>query len=210
MTAQWHDTLASVPDGPAILLANEFLDALPIRQWRRAPDGWTERFVDLDGPHDLAAEPPERETTEWSEAAAEFVRDTAMRVRTFGGAALFVDYGGEGVENSLQALRDGKPADPFTDPGECDLTAHVDFAGLADIARHAGAAVFGPIPQGLFLTRLGLQHRTGVLARGRDVRGAAALLDGAARLSEPGGMGRLFKVLAITHPDLPEPAGFSA
>lgn len=210
VTAQWHDTLATVPGGPIILLANEFLDALPIRQWRHATNGWTERFVDIDGPHDLPAEPPPREATEWSDAAADFVRDTAARVRKFGGAALFVDYGGEGVEHSLQALRDGKPADPFVDPGEADLTAHVDLAGLAGVARQAGAAVWGPIPQGLFLTRLGLQHRTGVLARGRDVRGAASLLDGAARLSEPGGMGRLFKVLALSHPSLPEPAGFSA
>lgn len=211
LTATWHDALDTVPAGPMLLLANEFLDALPIRQARPGPDGFTERFVAdgkaVDLPSDL---PPTDGVVEWSDASAAFTRAVAMRVAADGGAALIVDYGDEGVNDSLQALRGGKPADPYADAGSPDLTAHVDFAALALVARDAGAAVAGPLPQGLFLTRLGLHHRTAQLARGQDVRGAAALLDAAARLAEPDRMGRLFKVMAVTHPDLPEPAGFSA
>ncbi len=212
LPATWHDALDTVPPGPTLLLANEFLDALPICQARPGPDGlFTERFVAdgmaVDRPSDL---PPTDGVVEWSDASAAFVRNIAVRVSADGGAALLVDYGDEGVNDSLQALHDGKPADPYADAGSADLTAHVDFAALALVAKDAGATVWGPVPQGLFLTRLGLHHRTGQLARGKDARGAAALLDGAARLAEPDRMGRLFKVMAITHPDLPEPAGFSA
>ena len=212
LAATWHDRFDTVPTGPTLLLANEFLDALPIRQARPGPDGvFTERFVADGRPVDLPSDlPPTDGVVEWSDAAAAFVRAVAMRVAADGGAALLVDYGDEGVDDSLQALRAGKPADPYADVGAADLTAHVDFTALALVARDAGAAAAGPLPQGLFLTRLGLHHRTGQLARGTDARGAAALLDAAARLAEPDRMGRLFKVMAVTHPDLPEPAGFSA
>ena len=210
LAATWHDGLDTVPPGPLLLLANEFLDALPIRQVRRGPDGFAERFVADGVAVDVASEPPPSDVVEWSEASQAFVASVADRVAAGGGAALLVDYGGEGLADSLQALRHGKPADPFVDAGTADLTAHVDFAALARGAAGRGAAVWGPVPQGLFLTRLGLQHRTAQLARGQGLVRAAALLDGAARLTEPDRMGRLFKVLAITHPELPEPAGFSA
>ncbi len=110
--------------------------------------------------------------------------------------------------DSFQALRDGRPASPFSEPGTADLTAHVDFAVLARVARAAGAAVHGPVPQGVFLTRLGLFQRTGRLAQTQPPARAAALVQAAQRLAEPDRMGRLFKAMAVCHGGLPCPAGF--
>ena len=123
---------------------------------------------------------------------------------------MFLDYGpaASAPGDSLQALRAGRPADPLADPGEADLTAHVDFAALARVARSAGAAAHGPAPQGPFLARLGLFQRTGRLARTQPPARAAALVQAAQRLAEPDRMGRLFKALAVCHPGLPTPAGF--
>ena len=128
------------------------------------------------------------------------------------GAALFLDYGPEHSTpgDSLQALRDGQPADPLTDPGTADLTAHVDFAAFAAAARAAGAATHGPVAQGLFLTRLGLFQRTDRLARTQPPIQALALIEAARRLAEPDQMGRLFKALALCSPGLPTPSGFEA
>jgi SAM-dependent MidA family methyltransferase len=146
---------------------------------------------------------------EYPEAALSLVSGLAARLITTGGAALFLDYGPEcsAPGDSLQALRDKRPADPLAEPGSADLTAHVDFSRLAEAARAAGAAVFGSLPQGIFLARLGLFQRTGALARKNPAR-AGALQTAAARLAEPNRMGRLFKAMAICHPALPAPAGF--
>jgi NADH dehydrogenase [ubiquinone] 1 alpha subcomplex assembly factor 7 len=124
--------------------------------------------------------------------------------------ALFLDYGPteSAAGDSLQALRDGKPADPLAEPGSADLTAHVDFAALSRAAQAAGAAVHGPLAQGLLLTRLGLFQRTDRLARGLSATKAFALIESARRLAEPDRMGRLFKALAICHPACPVPPGF--
>ncbi|HYZ64603.1 MAG TPA: SAM-dependent methyltransferase, partial [Acetobacteraceae bacterium] len=100
-------------------------------------------------------------------------------------------------------------ADPLAEPGAADVTAHVDFAGLARTASRNGAAVHGPIPQGIFLARLGLFQRTDRLARAQPPARASALIQSAQRLAEPAAMGRLFKVMAICHPSLPVPAGFA-
>ena len=128
------------------------------------------------------------------------------------GAALFLDYGPEhsAAGDSLQALRDGRPADPLASPGTADITAHVDFSAFAAAARDTGATTHGPIPQGVFLTRLGLFQRTDRLARGQPPARAAALIDAARRLAEPNRMGRLFKALAVCHPGCPTPPGFEA
>ena len=215
--AVWHDALEEVPPGPFLLLANEFLDALPIRQFVRRGDGWTERFV--DGGNFIERKPasaPDEgdaddgaivEVCEPTRAIADHV---ARRVLRDGGAALFLDYGPaeSAPGDSLQALHAGRPANPLAEGGSADLTAHVDFAALARVARSAGATVHGPAPQGLFLTRLGLFQRTGRLAQTQPPARAAALVQAAQRLAEPDRMGRLFKALAICHPDLPCPAGF--
>ena len=216
--ATWHDALEDVPPGPMLLIANEFLDALPIRQFVRRGAGWAERFVDGGKAVEQPATAPELDGAEADEGAvmelckpARAVADhVARRVMRDGGAALFLDYGPaeSAPGDSLQALHAGQPASPLVEPGNADLTAHVDFAALARVARAAGAAAHGPVPQGLFLTRLGLFQRTGRLAQPQPPLRAAALVQAAQRLAEPDRMGRLFKALAICHPDLPCPAGF--
>jgi len=217
--ATWHNALEDVPPGPMLLVANEFLDALPIRQFVRRGAGWAERFVDgsafAEQPTaapDLDAHADEGAVMEICEPARAVVEHVARRVLRHGGAALFLDYGpAESASgDSLQALQAGRPTSPLVEPGSADLTAHVDFASLARVARAAGAAVHGPTPQGLFLTRLGLFQRTGRLAQTQPPLRAAALVQAAQRLAEPDRMGRLFKALAICHPALPCPAGFEA
>jgi NADH dehydrogenase [ubiquinone] 1 alpha subcomplex assembly factor 7 len=146
------------------------------------------------------------------EPAIAFARSLGSRLTARPGAALFLDYGPEhsAPGDSLQALRDGRPAEPLSEPGTADLTAHVDFATVASTARDAGAATHGPLAQGLFLTRLGLFQRTDRLARTQPPVRAAALIDAARRLVEPDRMGRLFKALAVCHPACPPPPGFEA
>ncbi len=163
--ATWHDRIADLPAGPLLLIANEFFDALPIRQFVRRADGWRERFVDdarfVECPADLPPGAialggvPADAVVEIGETACGIARWLARRVRGEGGAALIIDYGRKpsGAGDSLQALRDGRPADALGDPGTADLTAHVDFAALAEAARAAGADTHGPVSQGAFLTR---------------------------------------------------------
>jgi NADH dehydrogenase [ubiquinone] 1 alpha subcomplex assembly factor 7 len=215
--ASWHVTFEEVPPGPMILLANEFLDALPIRQFVHRPSGWTERFVAAGGRFiERPSSPPGREAPlgmviELCEPALRLASLLGARLRTTTGAALFIDYGpaASAPGESLQALRDGRPANPLANPGTADLSAHVDFQAFAATARAAGAMISGPVPQGLFLTRLGLFQRLDRLARGRSPAVAAALLAAGRRLAEPAAMGRLFKVLGLSQPDRPELPGFS-
>lgn len=214
--AIWHDRLEGLPPGPLLLIGNEFLDALPIRQFVRRDGGWTERFV-ADGRFverqaaDPGREAPEGAVVELCEPALAAAAWLGARLRREGGAALLLDYGpGQSAPGeSLQAIRAGRPADPLANPGEADLTAHVDFAALADAARAAGGVAHGPVPQGLFLARIGLFQRTDRLARGQKPARALALIEAARRLAEPARMGRLFQALAITAPDAPVPAGFA-
>ena len=219
--AVWHDSLDTVPQAPMILLANEFLDALPIRQFVRREEGWTERFV-ADGtwveqPTDGAGVPPGRDAAvgqivELNEPARAFVSSLAQRVRRHPGVALLVDYGParSAAGDSLQALARRKPVDPLSPAGSADLTAHVDFADMAQTARSAGAAVQGPVTQGAFLSALGVFERTEALARGRPEVQAAALRAGTRRLTGAAAMGDLFKVLAVTSPDCGALPGFAA
>ena len=187
-TATWHDDLDTVPDQPMILVANEFLDALLIRQFVRRGTGWTERFVNggewIEQPADPADVPKGRVTTEGAivevnEPARAFIADIAGRFQRHPGAALFLDYGPEcsAAGDSLQALADRRSVNSLCSPGSADLTAHVDFADLAVIARTQGASVQGPVPQGPFLTALGLFQRTERLARG-SIAGAGVGVGG--------------------------------
>jgi SAM-dependent MidA family methyltransferase len=212
----WHDAVDTLPDGPLILLGNEFLDALPIRQLVRRGSGWTERFV---GPSGFIEEPADcspdidatdGEVAERCESAEALAVALAARAVRRPGAALFLDYGpaNSGTGNSLQAIAGGRPADPLGLPGAADLTAHVDFARFADAARTAGAQVHGPVPQGLFLARLGLFRRANQLARHLSPKRAAATMEGARRLGEPDRMGRLFKAIALVSPGTDVLAGF--
>jgi len=199
-SAVWHDRVEDMPPGPMVSLANEFLDALPIRQLRGDGEAFVVQGERVWWP---ASDAPIQETCE---PALGIVRTLAARDAT----ALFLDYGptDSAPGDSLQAIRDGAPADPFIDPGTADLTAHVDFAALARTARAAGAAVYGPVPQGKFLASLGLFQRTGILARIQPPAKAGAMIEAAQRLAEPNRMGRLFKAMAICHPGLPTPPGF--
>ena len=211
--ARWHDRAEDLPPGPMILLANEFFDALPIRQFVRRADGWRERYVhdgrftEQPGP-DLGPA-PEGVVREINEAGAALAGMLGARLAAQGGAGLILDYGPAetGFGDSLQALRDNAAADPLATPGEADITAHVDFAALAAAARAQGADAHGPLPMGLFLQRLGLMTRSAMLARAAPAQ-AGAILAAAQRLVAPEGMGRLFKALALTHPALPIPTGF--
>jgi SAM-dependent MidA family methyltransferase len=214
--AAWHDDLASLPTGPMLLIGNEFLDALPIRQFIRRDGAWLERhvaegrFVELPTSDPPATTAPEAAVQEVGEAAQAVVAGLARRLKAQGGASLFLDYGPaqSGLGESLQAVRgQATGLDPLAEPGTADLTAHVDFAALARTAQAAGAAAQGPLPQGLFLQRLGLMTRAAMLARTRP-RLAGEILSGAERLVAAEGMGRLFKALAICDPALPTLPGF--
>lgn len=222
---RWHDSIATIPAGPAIVIANEFLDALPVRQFVRLVDGWHERTVGLDGdrltfmPGSPIADPPLEPAhaqapagaiVEVSPASRELVAAIAGRVAAQGGAALFIDYGApaSGIGDTLQAVREHQKVDPLAQPGESDLTTHVDFAAMARVARATGGAAHGPVPQGLFLNRLGIAARAAMLlrhatpAQRRDIAAACERLIGEAQ------MGSLFQVLAITAPGAPTPPGF--
>ncbi len=215
--AAWHDDLSTLPAGPLLLVANEFLDALPVRHFVRRGERWMERhveagrFVELpaeDTPS-LPVEAPEGAVKEVSEAALAWTAAAAARVAS-GGAALVIDYGpaASAFGETLQAMAAHRTGlDPLEEPGSRDLTAHVDFAAHAVAARAAGAAVFGPLPQGLLLQRLGLMTRAAMLARARP-RLAGDILSGAERLVAAEGMGRLFKALALCDHRLGIPPGF--
>ncbi|MDE2005507.1 MAG: SAM-dependent methyltransferase [Rhodospirillales bacterium] len=214
--AVWHDKLDTLPDAPIFLLANEFLDALPVRHFVRRGDGWTERYV-ADGIFvEREAEPPPEGTVEDGAVreiclpARAFAAALGRRIAAQGGAALLIDYATDTANpgGSLQAIRDGAPSDPLVAPGSADLTAHVDFAAFAASARAAGVAVHGPVAQGTLLLRLGLAERTARLARDQPPDRAALLEAAARRLAAPHRMGRLFRALALTRAGAPPPPGF--
>lgn len=221
---EWHDDLAAVPDGPMILVANEFFDALPIRQLQRLPDGWHERLVDLDrnpggdGPGfrfvvspgrsagAALLDPGVREGAAVGAIAeicpAGFAISAAIgaRLKAEGGAALLIDYGTarSATGDSFQSLKVHRFHDPLTAPGEADLTAHVDFQALARAATQAGALAHGPVGQGGFLTALGIEARAETLRKA----GASDVDAALHRLIDAEEMGNLFKLLALTGPTL--------
>ncbi|MGO8915961.1 MAG: class I SAM-dependent methyltransferase [Stellaceae bacterium] len=226
----WHDSLASLPDGPVILLANEFLDALPIRQVLRGERSWHERLVTLDAdgetlafavdaaPSAAAALVPPRlrdappgSLCELRPAALSLAAGLGARLARQGGIALFIDYGywPSACGDTLQALARHRRHGVLADPGAADLTAHVDFAALATAARAAGARAWGPVPQGGFLAALGLAERAAALIARASQEQVAAIESGCRRLIDPAEMGTLFKVLALADPALPAPAGIA-
>jgi len=221
--ATWHDDVSSLPaDRPLIVVANEFFDALPIRQLVRALDIWHERFVACQDllflpiagkpvpteiiPEALRDAPP-GSVIETSPASVAVMGALAAMIARQGGAMLAIDYGYEGpaIGDTLQAVRGHRFANPFDQPGEQDLTAHVDFATLAAAAQAGGAHAFGPVGQGALLTALGIDARAAALARAAPDRADAITAD-RERLTVA--MGSLFKALAITAPGWPAPAGF--
>ena len=223
--AQWHYDLSTLPPyGPILLVANEFLDALPVRQLVNTEDGWRERMVVPEGdkfvcmaggqPMDVAV-PEMRRTApsgtiiETNPGAAATVYEVAGRLIEQGGAALFIDYGYETVRDgsTLQAVRQHLKVDPFVSPGEADLTAHVDFASLAPIAQSRGCRWLGTVPQGRWLRNLGIEARAQTLAE-QAPHHAGAIAAAQDRLVGEGQMGLLFKVMGLAAPTWPGGAGF--
>lgn len=225
--ATWHANLSSLPEGPLLLIANEFFDALPIRQFQKTPSGWAERVIGLAEagkrlqwglgrnlppilpfPQDA----PEGAIAELSPAGASITRDISRRVAGHGGAALIIDYGyGEtATGDSFQAVKQHRPVDPLETPGDADLTAHVDFQALAATAEKAGAKAHGPADQGVFLKALGIRERTEALARTATPAQRRQLLAAVERLTSSAQMGTLFKALALTPTASSTPAGFPA
>ena len=202
--AHWHEAIEDIPAKPLLLVANEFLDALPIRQHV----GGIERRV-LVAAGGLAFD-RDGEIVETSPARDEAVSAIATCVAAKGGVAVFVDYGHErsGPGDTLQAVHGHGYAPVLANPGEQDLTSHVDFEAVADAARQAGASVTPVVPQGEWLIRLGIEARAQALSRAHPDRAAEvqAALD---RLTGREQMGQLFKLLAIHSPDWPMPAGFA-
>ena len=218
----WHESLMTVPAGPLLLVANEFLDALPIRQFERQADGWHERCVGLDARSDLAfvdgpklsaeglAAWPTGSVAEHRPAARILARDLGQRLAQHGGAALFIDYGyfPPAPGDTLQAVVHHQRHDPLRDPGTADLTAHVDFADFAAAATAGGAHTWGPVSQARFLKALGIDVRGRRLTAGKDAQQQAQIESGCRRLLDETQMGTLFKALALTGRDAPTPAGF--
>lgn len=210
LKADWFDRVEAIPDDrPLIVIANEFFDALPIRQF----DGQGgERAVGLDGDGFAPVTLPARGMTagETGEAGSAIMAQFADRVRRHGGAVLVIDYGYSQTQalDSLQALRHHAAADPFAHPGESDLTAHVDFTALARAA--GGLPISGPVPQGVWLARLGIEARAAQLRGSAAPATAATIAAALVRLTAPTQMGNLFKAMAVTAPYWPVPAGFDA
>ena len=223
--AQWHHDLSSLPMyGPLLFVANEFLDALPVRQLVRVAEGWRERMVDWqDGrflpvagnkPMDAAIPPslrdsPEGTLVETSPAQSAVVYEIAGRLVDQGGVALLIDYGHDHPRtgSTLQALRNHTKVDPFSMPGEADLTCHVDFAAMANAALSRGARHMGTVTQGRFLRDLGIETRAANLAAYAPEH-ADALESAKQRLIAEGQMGALFKVMGLAAPEWPDGAGF--
>lgn len=221
-----HDDIDDMPDnGASIIVANEFFDALPVHQYVRTSDGWRERMVERQGARlvPVPGEAPaddlvpaalrsaaEGSIIETASVSAAIMQRGAFRLARQGGAMLVIDYGYSGpvVGDTLQAVKAHRFADPFADPGEVDLTTHVDFTALADAARSAGAAVSPVATQGDWLQRMGIDARLQSLAASAPDR-AEELKGQRDRLVAADAMGELFKVMAITAPGWPAPAGFS-
>ena len=225
--AEHHDEIADLPDdGAIVVVANEFFDALPVHQYVRTPAGWRERMVERVAGK-LAAVPGKAPAddsvpvalrghgdgsiVETAPASAAIMQGCGFRLARQGGAMLVVDYGyrGPAVGDTLQAVKAHRFTDPFADPGEADLTTHVDFTALAHAARRAGVHVAGPTGQGTWLQAMGIDTRLAALAGAAPDR-AEELTAARNRLVEPDAMGELFKVMAITAPGWPPPAGFEA
>jgi SAM-dependent MidA family methyltransferase len=226
--AYWHGAFEDIPAGPIIVIANEFVDALPVHQAVKQADGWRERVVEIGADGNLcfglAREPlphfdtglprvlrqsPEGSIFEWR--SDRFALELGRRVRTEG-AALILDYGHMrcGLGETLQAVAGHAYTDPLRAPGEADLTAHVDFEALAQSAESIGGQIHGPILQRELLYRLGIENRAAALKAGAGRDKALEIDMALSRLTASGaqGMGELFKALAIADPKLGPLPGF--
>jgi NADH dehydrogenase [ubiquinone] 1 alpha subcomplex assembly factor 7 len=224
----WHQQLDEVPQGPVILIANEFFDAIAIRQLQRRGERWHERVVGLDAAGSLGlglAPDPVADglVPAWARHAAEgavieispercrLAQVVGARLAVAPSVALIIDYGhlASAAGDTLQAVARHRRADPLAHPGEADITSHVDFSGLGACLRQAGAAVYPAMDQAGFLSAMGLAARVAALERGQSPDTRATIAAGASRLAAADQMGHLFKVLGAGHPDLPPPFPFT-
>ncbi|MBV9017560.1 MAG: SAM-dependent methyltransferase [Alphaproteobacteria bacterium] len=225
----FFDDIDQLPPGSLLLIANEFLDALPIRQLVRGCSEWAERLVGLDADGRLAfvLGPENRALTllvppslrglstgtivEICPAAAALAARLGERFAHSPGAALFIDYGyfPSAPGSTLSAARQHRPEHILKNIGAADLSAHVDFAAFAEAARRTGTVVWGPVPQGRFLVSLGAEARLAALSARASPPQRALLESGLRRLIDPQEMGTLFKAMAVTSPGLPAPVGFA-
>lgn len=224
----WATSLDEIAGGtPLFLVANEFLDALPIRQYVKAADGWRERLVSADRGKLVFALRPEAEVDppiskalpaaekdsifEISIEAHKTIAAISSRLQQSDGAALLIDYGHEksGFGDTFQAVKAHHFADPLAEPGDADLTAHVDFEALAFAAGEARAKVFGPVTQAEFLEALGVRVRADVLKRRADAASRTNISSAVERLINRDQMGALFKVMALAQSASSALPGFS-
>jgi SAM-dependent MidA family methyltransferase len=226
----WHDSIDDVPEGPAVILANEYFDVLPIHQVVKRETGWHERVVNLDADGKLVFAASDDPIPRFEVLLPPLVRvapvgavfewrpDTEMmkiarRIRDQDGAALIIDYGHlrSDAGDTFQAIARHSFADPLKNPGQADVTAHVDFQALARAAEDVGARVHGPVTQGEFLKRLGIETRAVTLMGKTTPEVSAEISAALKRLTDSGrgGMGSMFKVLAVTQPNLTMVAGLS-
>ena len=225
----WLTRVDELPPGPVLFVANEFLDALPIRQFVRGHRHWSERMValDIDGqlvyadgpenpalsllvPENFRGTAPPGAVCEFCSAGLALSAALGARFKHVPGAALFIDYGyfPSRPGTTLRALSYHQPVDALASPGNADLSAHVDFAAFAQAARLAGASAHGPVFQRQFLTSLGVGARIEVLSRRATPDQRQRLESGVERLLDPAQMGDLFKAVALVSPWLPTPFGF--
>lgn len=224
---EWLDSVDELPEKPCFIIANEFFDALPIRQHVQTAQGIKERRVGIDsesgelcftlegGGLSLAkADGAIKEGTviESCQMAKDILGRIATHLRRFGGALLMIDYGylGEAHQNTLQAVKEHAYHPVLAECGDADITAHVDFNTLAEVAKAGGLAVHGPVDQGTFLVRLGAEMRVEALLQHATHEQAELVVSGAKRLIDPAQMGSLFKVMALCSDTSFHPAGFYA
>jgi NADH dehydrogenase [ubiquinone] 1 alpha subcomplex assembly factor 7 len=222
----WHQTIDTIPDGPCIIFANEFFDALPVRHYIKTARGWCERLVGVDEQDrlvlgsgdvpepDIKVDAPYGTLLEIAAAAQVLMNRLAVRIAKQGGALLMFDYGHTRTAfgESLQALKGHDFTDPLRDAGEADLTTHVDFAALGRAARAAGTIVHGPLGQGAFLVNLGIVQRANALKRRASTTQIEAIDRSLRRLTGTSeeDMGTLFKAMGVGHRDLAALPGFPA
>ncbi len=214
----WHDRFEDVPEGPMVLVANEFFDAIPIRQFVRRGGRWHERVVGLEegklvmglADADIGTGGQDGDVIEFAPARGDIARAVGERLARYPGAALIIDYGHLSTQpgGTLQAMRSHAHVPILQAPGDCDLTAHVDFEALGTALSEGGATVHPGLTQRDFLVAMGLEQRSAMLAAKSDAAAKAVLERQMTRLADPGQMGNLFKVLAATSPGLATPYPF--
>lgn len=233
LTPTWHESIYTLPSGPAIFIANEFVDALPIRQFVKSTSGWHERCVSEGAsgglslgfclsdepvpdtnflPQDISPGTPVETIAEIRPQAGDLVHQLAEKLGPHKGAALFIDYGYETSHfgDTFQAVRNHMPQHVLTNPGEADLTAHVDFAALKHAALACELETSNIVSQGHFLNALGIRTRAAKLCKNATPRQAEDIESALGRLTGETQMGDLFKALAVYTRGLACPPGFTS